>query len=55
MTTIFETIDHVIEQHLTELQKPGALSVRPGYEFTNHWITGRPAIVVTVAKKEVPG
>lgn len=49
--TTFEAIYEVIEQHPAELHKPGALSVRPGYEFTNEWITGRPAIVVTVTKK----
>lgn len=54
MTTPFETIAAVIKRHLTELQKPGALSVRPGFEFANGWITGKPAIVVTVAKKKAP-
>ena len=26
--------------------------MRPGYEFTNGWLTGQPAIVVTVAQKK---
>lgn len=55
MTTPFEKITAVINAHLTELQKPGVLSVRPGFEFTNHWITGRAAIVATVDVKKAPG
>ncbi len=50
--TVFQEIDNVIHAHLQELQKPGALSVRPGYEFTHGWLTGQPAIVVTVAEKK---
>ena len=50
--TVFQEIDNVIHAHLQELQKPGALSVRPGYEFTHGWLTGQPAIVVTVAQKK---
>jgi phosphatidylserine/phosphatidylglycerophosphate/cardiolipin synthase-like enzyme len=50
--TVFEDIDQVIHTHLPELQKPGALSVRPGYQFTNGWITGQAAIIVTVDKKK---
>jgi hypothetical protein len=42
----------VISQHLTELRKPGVLSVRPGYKMTNGWLTSTPAIVVTVAEKK---
>jgi hypothetical protein len=47
-------IEHLVEQHLDELRKPGVLSVRPGFEVTNGWLTGRPAIVVTVSTK-LPG
>jgi PLD-like domain len=41
----------VIDAHRTELDRPGVLSVRPGYEFTAGWLTGRRAIVVTVRRK----
>ena len=44
-------IEHIVEQHLDELRKPGVLSVRPGFEVSNGWLTGRPAIVVTVSTK----
>jgi hypothetical protein len=54
VTTPFETIVEVIKRHLPELQKPGTLSVRPGFEFANGWITGKAAVVVTVAKKKAP-
>ncbi len=36
---------------LSDLKKPGVLSVRPGWEFTGGWLTGRRAIVATVDKK----
>ena len=42
----------MIHTHLADLQKPGALSVRPGYQFTNGWITGQAAIIVTVDNKK---
>jgi hypothetical protein len=45
------TIDQVIQQHLAELQKPGVLSIRPGYEASGGWLTNKPAIVVTVDRK----
>jgi hypothetical protein len=44
-------IAQLVDVHLAELRKPGVLSVRPGYEVTDGWLTGRPAIVVTVTHK----
>ena len=44
-------IDGVIQQNLSQLKRPGVLTVRPGYEFTDGRLTGRPAIVVTVQRK----
>lgn len=49
--TTFERIDKVIKANLPRFKKPGALTVRPGYKIRNQWITDKPAIVVTVAKK----
>jgi hypothetical protein len=47
-------IAQLVEANVDELRKPGVLSVRPGYQVTNGWLTGRPAIVVTVSHK-LPG
>src|SRR6201995_4248364 len=44
-------LNAIISQHLAELTRPGVLSVRPGYKMTNGWLTGTPAIVITVAEK----
>jgi hypothetical protein len=44
-------VDQVISEHLAELTKPGVLSVRPGYQAAGHWLTKKPAIVVTVDAK----
>ena len=44
-------VDQVISQHLGELQKPGVLSIRPGYQSAGGWLTKKPAIVVTVDQK----
>ena len=48
-------IDQVIRQNLFRLNKPGVLSVRPGFESVRGWVTNRPAIVVNVDKKVAPG
>jgi hypothetical protein len=40
-----------IAGHLREFAKPGVLSARPGWEFAGSWLTGRRAVVVTVADK----
>lgn len=41
----------MLAAHVGDLRRPGVLSVRPGYEVTHGWLTGRRAVVVTVAKK----
>lgn len=51
MTPSAAAIDQVISQHLSDLAKPGVLSVRPGYQMAGGWLTKKPAIVVTVDKK----
>src|SRR5258708_22949845 len=45
------SVDEVITQHLGELNKPGVLAVRPGYQAAGGWLTTKPAIVVTVEQK----
>jgi PLD-like domain len=44
-------IDRTIRQNLAKLRKPGVLTVRPGFEITNHQLTGKQAIVATVHTK----
>lgn len=44
-------IDNIIANRLSDFDKPGVLSVRPGFEITGNWLTGRQAIVVTVRRK----
>jgi phosphatidylserine/phosphatidylglycerophosphate/cardiolipin synthase-like enzyme len=44
-------IDRVIRSHLKRLAQPGVLTVRPGFEITNHRLTGRVAIVAIVHTK----
>ena len=44
-------IEQVIADQAAVLRCPGVLSVRPGYEITDGWLTGRPAIVVTMRAK----
>jgi hypothetical protein len=44
-------IDRVIQRNFSRLKKPGVLTVRPGYQFTDGRLTGRPAIVVAVVRK----
>jgi len=41
----------LIDEHLSEFDKPGVLSVQPGYRVRDDWLTGERAIVVTVARK----
>ncbi|MES2171920.1 MAG: hypothetical protein V4479_14560, partial [Actinomycetota bacterium] len=54
MATDQTHIDALIAGHLHELDKPGVLSVRPGYEVSGGWLTGRQAIVATVRRKHTP-
>jgi hypothetical protein len=51
MSDAVSAISGIIATHIAEFRKPGVLSVRPGYELTGGWFTGKPAIVVTVAEK----
>ena len=51
MMRFASALDQVITQNLDKLQKPGVLSVRPGYQVANGWPTNKPAIVVTVDRK----
>jgi hypothetical protein len=45
-------IDRTITNNLTKLSKYGVLTARPGYEITDHQLTGRRAIVATVHIKK---
>jgi len=44
-------IDRIIRRNLGKLARPGVLAVRPGFEITNHRLTGHVAIVATVHTK----
>jgi hypothetical protein len=52
MTERAAHISAIIDNNLAALRKPGVLSVRPGFEIKGGWLTGEPAIVVTVAEKQ---
>lgn len=45
-------IDRTITDNLHRLSKYGVLTARPGYEITDHQLTGRRAIVATVHTKK---
>src|SRR5215831_13115874 len=48
----FSAIRDCIDRHSARLLKyPNVLEIRPGFKFTNGWITDQPAIVVVVAQK----
>jgi hypothetical protein len=44
-------LNGVIDQHLAAFDKPGVLSVRPGFRVRNDWLTDQRCIVVTVRRK----
>jgi phospholipase D-like protein len=44
-------LNAIIGERLADFDKPGVLSVRPGFKIKNDWLTGAPSIVVTVRKK----
>jgi phosphatidylserine/phosphatidylglycerophosphate/cardiolipin synthase-like enzyme len=46
-------LNSIINRHLAEFDKPGVLSIRPGFKVTGDWITNRRCIVVTVSRKRV--
>jgi hypothetical protein len=48
MTRTQADVARTISRTLADFEKPGVISVRPGYAFEAGWITDRPAIVVTV-------
>ena len=48
MTPVQPEIARIIGDHLPEFRVPGVLTVRPGFELSDGWLTGREAIVVTV-------
>lgn len=52
----FAGVYRAIDEHRDELLRiPGVVSVRPGYRFERGWITGEPAVVVTVLRKRPEG
>ena len=44
-------LNAIIDERLADFDKPGVLSVRPGFKVKNDWLTGARSIVVTVRKK----
>ena len=46
-----EDLSAVIDENMAAFDKPGVLSVRPGYKVTRDWLTSTPSIVVTVRHK----
>src|SRR5438094_2717617 len=40
----------VIEAHVSELKKPGVVSIRPGYKLVNGWPSKEPAAVVILSQ-----
>jgi phosphatidylserine/phosphatidylglycerophosphate/cardiolipin synthase-like enzyme len=47
-----DQIDVTIRKNLRRLSKPGVLTARPGYQISDHQLTGRRAIVATVHTKK---
>ncbi len=52
MATDSHDLNAVIDRHLQAFDKPGVLSVRPGFKVTDDWLTSERAIVVTVAQQD---
>jgi phosphatidylserine/phosphatidylglycerophosphate/cardiolipin synthase-like enzyme len=44
----FSSLPGLIQRRLDAFRLPGVLSVRPGFQLIDGWVTGVPAIVVTV-------
>jgi hypothetical protein len=44
-------LNAIIDERLADFDKPGVLSVRPGFKVKNDWLTGARSIVVTVRKR----
>ena len=53
MTFTQAEIGAILAEHLSIFRLPGVLSVRPGYELRDGWLTGTPAIVVTVGRRQL--
>ena len=51
MTEDLSGVSAVIDQNMAAFDKPGVLSVRPGYKVKNDWLTSTRSIVVTVRHK----
>ncbi|WP_162940185.1 phospholipase D-like domain-containing protein [Gryllotalpicola protaetiae] len=54
-TTPFPPISALIARRLDTFKLPGVLSVRPGFQLVDGWVTATPAIVVTVEAERPPG
>ncbi|HTA15204.1 MAG TPA: phospholipase D-like domain-containing protein [Solirubrobacteraceae bacterium] len=44
-------VNAVIARNLQVFDKPGVLSIRPGFKVTNNWLTSKHSIVATVLQK----
>jgi hypothetical protein len=51
MTAASPKLDAIIDRNLHVFDKPGVLSIRPGFRATHDWLTGERAIIVTVREK----
>src|ERR1700730_12527452 len=51
MTVDLSDVNAVIEKNMAAFDKPGVLSVRPGFKVTKDWLTNTKSIVVTVRRK----
>jgi PLD-like domain len=51
MAVDLSEVNAAIEKNMAAFDKPGVLSVRPGFKVTNAWLTNTPSIVVTVRHK----
>src|ERR1700730_1027634 len=51
MTVDLSDVNAVIEKNMAAFDKPGVLSVRPGFKVTKDWLTNTKSIVVTVRHK----
>jgi PLD-like domain len=51
MAVKLSDLNAVIDERLADFDKPGVLSVRPGFKVKDGWLTNTPSIVVTVRRK----
>ena len=51
MAVDLSDVNAVIEKNMAAFDKPGVLSVRPGFKVTKDWLTNTKSIVVTVRHK----